>query len=124
MEVSRLGAALLLSRIQASAGDPLSLYIAIVNQSAADLAVTFPTAQQFDFALLDKHGTEYWRWSTGKVFTQNQTSISVAAGRFHVAGDALAAIPLPNPVDEYVTLIGELTSSSLPFVGRLRIDTP
>lgn len=126
MENTRFGAAVLCSRLKVSRGDPIALYVAIVNQSNDDLVVTFPTSQQFDFALRDQNGNEYWRWSTGRVFTPAATSVTVPGGPkggFHVDGDELKEVPLPDPIGQYVTLVGELPSSSIPFASRLRIET-
>ena len=127
MESTRFGAAVLTSRLKVSKGDPIAFYVAIVNQSENDLVVKFPTSQKFDFALRDKNGTEYWRWSTGKVFTQAVSVVTVPGGPrggFHVDGDELTEVPLPKQIDEYVTLVGELRSSNMPFVGTVRIETP
>lgn len=124
MEFTRFGAAVLTSKLNVSKGDAIALYVAVVNQSEGDLTVKFPTGKQFDFALLDKNGTEYWRWSTGKDFTKPESEFKVLGspkGGFHVDGDELDQIPLPNDVDEFVTLVGELPSSNLPFAGRVRI---
>jgi Intracellular proteinase inhibitor len=126
MERTRFGAAVLTSKLKVSKGDPIALYIAVVNQSEDDLVVKFPTSQQFDFALLDKKGKEYWRWSQGKVFIQVESQFKVPASPkvgFHVDGDELKEVPLPPQIDEFVTLIGELPSSNMPFTGKVRIET-
>jgi hypothetical protein len=105
-------------------GDSIGVYVAIVNLSANPLAVVFPTTQIYDFALLDDHGKEYWRWSTGQKFATLVQTITVpgsASGGFQVVGIDALNIPLPTPLPAYVTLVGELTSSNFPFTGMLRI---
>ena len=135
---TRIGAAVLSTALKVSAGDPIGLYVALVNLSVTDLVVNFPHQLQFDFALLDSTGKEYWRYSTAQPpptptppppanwQTSAASSITLtgsASGNFGVYGIALDYIPLPNPVGDYVTLVGELPSSNMPFTGTLRIET-
>lgn len=126
MSSTRFGAAVLTTKLKVSKGDVVGLYVAIVNQSKDPLVVNFPTSQQYDFALSDKDGKEYWRWSTDQVFEQVQSVVTVPGGPkggFHVDGIELKEIPLPKSIDEYVVLVGELPSSNLPFSGTIRIET-
>jgi Intracellular proteinase inhibitor len=134
-DTTRIGVAVLSTKLKVATGDPIGFYVAIANLSVTDLVVNFPPGLQFDFALRDKDGKEYWRYSTSTppptptpMLTPNPgaTSITVkgsATGGFNVDGITLDQIPLPKPLGDYVTLVGELPSSNLPFVGTLRIAT-
>lgn len=123
----RLGAALLVSKLTDDGAD-FAFYLALVNQTAAAWVVNFPSSQQFDFALADSTGNEYWRWSTGQVFTPTQTSITVKggpSGGFYVAGPVtLTKLPRPATASAYVKLTAALTSSNFPFTASCNIMTP
>lgn len=123
--MQRFGTGLLCSTLVYS-GDPaeVGLYLAIVNQSLNSLRVRFPTEQQFDFALKDHCGDEYWRWSTGRIFEQTASEIVVAGGPrggFHVFGDEVDPMPLPGAPGDFVTLEGSLLSTDLPSIAELAI---
>ncbi len=124
---NRYGVAVLSTKLSVATGDPVGFYVAIVNQSADPLVVNFPTDQQYDFSLRDSTGQEYWRWSTGQKPINTPTVITVPGGPkggFHVDGISLDHVPLPKAKGAFVTLVGELPSSDLPFMGTLRIATP
>lgn len=121
---NRYGIAVMSTQLSVAKGAPVGFYVAIANQSNDPLVVNFPTSQQYDFALRDSTGKEYWRWSTGMVFDQHLTSISVPGGPkggFNVDGISLDQIPWPTTGGNFVTLVGELPSSNLPFTGTFRI---
>ena len=123
MAYERYGAALLSSTLSYASGS-MAFYIAIVNQSEQDLVVEYPTTQEYDFALEDHRGQEYWRWSKDRVFSPALTKVTVPGGEqggFHVFGEELEELPMPDERDGHVTLVGELPSTNLPFASRLRI---
>lgn len=123
---NRYGIAVMSTQLSVAKGDPVGFFVAIVNQSADPLVINFPTSQQYDFALRDSTGNEYWRWSTGMMFEQHLTSITVPGGPkggFNVDGISLEQIPWPPTGGDFVTLVGELPSSNLPFSGTFRVAT-
>jgi hypothetical protein len=123
---NRYGIAVMSTQLSVAKGDPVGFYVAIANQSNDPLVVNFLTSQQYDFALRDSTGKEYWRWSTGMVFAQHLTLITVPGGPkggFNVNGISLDHIPWPPTAGDFVTLVGELPSSNLPFAGTFRIAT-
>ncbi|MBL0940286.1 MAG: hypothetical protein IBJ03_15430 [Gemmatimonadaceae bacterium] len=44
--------------------------IAVTNETPRRVELTFPDGHTHDFAVVDSAGTEVWRWSTGRLFTQ------------------------------------------------------
>ena len=121
---TRVGAALLTSKLTDDGAD-FAFYLVLVNQSTADWVVNFATSQQFDFALADSSGKEYWRWSTGQVFSPTLGSITAKAGGFYVIDPVtLAKLPQRTGASPYVQLTATLTSSNFPFTATCNITTP
>ena len=119
--MQRYGVAILSSHLEYSDGD-LWFFVVMVNQSDHELLLHFSSEQKFDFALVTPGGDEYWRWSTGQHFSQNKSMVTVPAGGFHILDVELDTLPLPDSdTPDYITLHGELLSTSMPFTGQLRI---
>ena len=119
----RLGAALLSSSLQ-DTGQGFHIWLALVNQTSSNWVIQFASAQQFDFALADDKGNEYWRWSTGRTFDPNPTSVTVMAQGFFVLGPVdLASLPHPKTVGAFVTLSGFLTAEAPLFSARVNVTT-
>ncbi|MGD9518318.1 MAG: BsuPI-related putative proteinase inhibitor [Armatimonadota bacterium] len=53
-----------------SRGDTLTAVLTVRNDDQAPVDLTFPTGKTYDFTLTDAAGTEVWRWSADKAFTQ------------------------------------------------------
>jgi hypothetical protein len=51
--------------------DDVKIALHVVNNAARTIEVRFPDARTHDFAILDSAGTEVWRWSRGRLFTQS-----------------------------------------------------
>ena len=124
MKTQRFGVALLASSLTYQ-GEALALQLAVVNQSPRELSVAFSTTQRYDFALLDHEGREYWRWSDGRAFDPAVEMLTVPGGPqggFHLFGEELERLPLPQERGDFVTLVGELPAQDMPFQARLRIE--
>lgn len=107
---------------QPYASGSIKLYVAVSNDSRADLTIQFDTAQRFDFALKDPKGAEYWRWSAEQEFEQVAGSITVKSRRTYAFDIDLAELPTPagdRPL--FVDLEGKLTSSDITFTAVLRL---
>ena len=62
----------------AKPGQSVRLTIRLVNNGGTPAALAFPTSQKYDFWISDG-GREVWRWSAGKVFTQDVTRQEIGA---------------------------------------------
>ena len=51
-------------------GSTVRLALRVTNLAKHFVEVNFPSGQTHEFVILDSVGTEVWRWSTGKMFTQ------------------------------------------------------
>ena len=60
-------------------GQPVALTLAVENAGAAPVAVTAPTAQRYDFAVL-RDGREIWRWSADRAFPAQVTEWTIGPG--------------------------------------------
>ncbi|MDB4948160.1 MAG: hypothetical protein JWM27_809 [Gemmatimonadetes bacterium] len=71
----------LVSSLQvAPQADGVHLVLQVTNAGSAPVALTFGTGQSFDFAVA-RGGTELWRWSADRMFTQAVRETSVAPGQ-------------------------------------------
>lgn len=57
----------------------VTLAFVVRNESDAPVSLRFPTAQQHDFAIVDRAGTTVWRWSDGKAFGDAPTTRTIPA---------------------------------------------
>lgn len=65
-----------------SAGQQIQFVVNIRNRSSVSQTLTFPTAQIYDFYVIDAGTTDVvWHWSAAHTFTQSTTSLSFSAGQ-------------------------------------------
>lgn len=62
------------------AGDSVLLTLHATNVSGRALKLEYPSAQRYDFAVLDGAGATVWQWSADRQFAQVVSSEEVAAG--------------------------------------------
>ena len=60
----------------AKAGQSVRLTIRLVNNGGTATDLTFPTSQRYDFWVTDG-STEVWRWSAGRMFTQEVNRLQI-----------------------------------------------
>lgn len=63
-----------------AAADTVVFTLAVTNAGAAPVTLEVPTAQRYDFAVLDG-SREAWRWSAGRGFAQALGSETLAPGQ-------------------------------------------
>lgn len=64
-----------------ASGQQIQFVLSVRNRSTTAQTVTFNTAQQSNFAVLESgSATEVWTWSLGQSFGQSQTSLTWQAG--------------------------------------------
>ncbi|MDO8586893.1 MAG: BsuPI-related putative proteinase inhibitor [Armatimonadota bacterium] len=61
-------------------GKPVRMELVVMNNTDRVMLFTFSSGQQFDF-WVTRDGTEVWRWSRGKFFTQALTHLNLAPGQ-------------------------------------------
>jgi hypothetical protein len=62
------------------AGDTVSFDLSVANGGDAPVTLTFATSQRYDFVVVDASGTEVWRWSADRMFTQAISESTVPPG--------------------------------------------
>jgi hypothetical protein len=101
--------------------DSLRFSLAVTNAGAAPLTLRFPTAQRYDFAVLDG-ARELWRWSADRGFGQALGTETLAPGQTRTWTEAWrpAAALRGRPL----TAVGVLTSSSHRVERRSPVRVP
>ena len=61
-------------------GDTVSFELHVTNSTDRPVAVTFPSAQKFEFVVTRGNGEELWRASAGMAFGQVVTTETLSAG--------------------------------------------
>ena len=56
--------------LDVSVGPTVNLALRVENDSDKRIELTFASGQTHDFVVLDEAGTEVWRWSADRMFTQ------------------------------------------------------
>lgn len=91
--------------------DSVVLVLKVVNGSAADVDVAFPSGQRFDFQVLERpSGRVVWTWSADKMFTAALAQQRIAARETL----AFSTVWKPSAPGDYVVR-GVFTSSSHPL---------
>jgi len=73
---SGLRLTILVSHTDVERGASISVQLALVNEGARDVTVTFTSSQRFDLVVKDAAGHEVFHWSAGMFFVQSQTAES------------------------------------------------
>ncbi len=97
------------------------LGLTVLNRSDRPRSFTLPTSQSYDFVVVAGAGREVWRWSTGRMFAQMLTEVTLAPGEsktFSETWDQLCDDGRPAPVGAY-RLVG-----SVPVLTGLAISPP
>jgi hypothetical protein len=96
--------------------EPHALHFALklTNDSKKHVELSFPSGQQYDFAVLDSVGREVYRWGAGRMFTQSvQNKLIEGEDTMHI--DERAELTLPH--GKYVA-VATLRSSNFPISER------
>lgn len=64
-------------------GQSVELTLAVTNAGPAPMALTAPSSQLYDFAILGR-GREVWRWSAGQMFLTVLTRLTIPSGESRV----------------------------------------
>ncbi len=95
-------------------GQPVRMTLRVVNTSGKSVIYNFGSGQRFDIAAANAAGTQVWDWASGKLFTQNLSSLSVAPGKalvYNMVWNGRDASGHPVPPGVY-TLSAHLTSDN------------
>ena len=77
---ARPGEPVVAPSVDVRVGREVEFALQVVNTGAKRVEVTFPTGRTHDFVVLDSSGTEVWRWSRSRMFTQALQSRTIGAG--------------------------------------------
>ena len=86
----------------------------LTNESKKHVELTFPSGQQYDFAVMDSAGREVYRWGAGRMFTQSVQNTLLDGGKT-MNIDERAETTLPH--GKYVA-VATLRSSNYPIQQR------
>lgn len=106
------GAAELVSSLRVEAGDTVVLTLQVTNPTAAPVTFNFSSGQTYDFVVRPAgSGSEAWRWSAERGFTQALQTLTLAPGATWTFGGRWT--PPAGTRGEF-TAAGRLTSSDRP----------
>ncbi|MDR7483581.1 MAG: BsuPI-related putative proteinase inhibitor [Armatimonadota bacterium] len=92
-------------------GEPVSIFLRVVNSAASPVAVTFPSSQQFDL-IVRQRGALIWQWSHDKAFLQVIREVPLAPGETRTFSGTWDQRDLqgrqvdPGTYDVYVAFLG------------------
>ena len=108
------------------AGQAVRMTFRVVNTSGKAVTYNFGSGQRFDIAATNAAGTQVWDWASGKLFTQNLSSLSVAPGKalvYNAVWNGRDASGHSLPPGVY-TLSAHLTSDNQPAItGGVVVNT-
>lgn len=95
------------------------LSLDVANATRNHVELTFPNGKRYDFTVVDSTGHEVWRWSAGRMFTQN------VQNRQLPSGDMMQVAELwKNPAPGKYTAIATLNSTNYPVEERQDFVVP
>lgn len=90
----------------------------VTNAGRKNVELTFPSGQQYDFAVVDARGREVYRWGATRMFTQSLQNKSLDGGDT-LRIDESADLALPH--GRYVA-VATLRSSNYPVQQRAEFE--
>ena len=91
-------------------GGDVRFNLRVVNTSAKNVEVNFPSGQAYDFVVMDSVGREVWRWSSDRIFTQSVRNKLLGKGQSIDASEKWS----PARAGKF-TAVAQLTSSNYPI---------
>ncbi len=86
----------------------------VANASRKHVELTFPSGQRYDFAVIDSTGHEVWRWSAGRMFTQNMQNKQLPSGDAMQVAETWSDAPAGR-----YTAVATLKSTNYPVEDRV-----
>ena len=93
--------------------------LAVENPGKHRVELSFPDGRTKEFVVYDAAGREVWRWSRGRLFTQNMQTKMLASGDSVVYAERWAA-----PAPGRYTVVAQLRSANYPIVKQTAFVVP
>ncbi len=107
-------------------GQAVRMTFKVVNTSGKAVTYNFGSGQRFDVTATNAAGTPVWEWASGKLFSQNLSSLPVAPGKaltYNAVWNGRGTSGHPLPPGVY-TLSAHLTSDNRPAItGGVVVNT-
>jgi len=97
-----------------TASGEVRFVIAVENASRKSVELDFPNGRTHDFVVYREDGTEVWRWSTGRLFTQGMQNVLLES-RDSVRYTERWSVPAKGRY----TLVAQLLSENYPVSQRV-----
>ena len=114
------------SKAAYNSGQAVRITFRVVNTSGKTVEYSFGSGQRYDITASNSDGKQIWDWATGKLFSQNLSTVSVAPGKaltYQAAWNGRDASNHPLPPGTY-TLNAHLTSDNRPGItGGVVVNT-
>lgn len=113
-------------RASYKSGQAVRMTFKVVNTSNKAVTYNFGSGQRFDVTATNAAGTPLWDWASGKLFSQNLSSLPVAPGKalsYNAVWNGRDASGHPLPPGVY-TLSAHLVSDNRPAItGGVIVNT-
>jgi len=80
-DLSKLKVTLSTDKSSYEVNETVTIKLLATNTGDNNITLTFPDAQLADFEILNEQGEQIYLWSSGKVFAQMLTNITITAGK-------------------------------------------
>jgi hypothetical protein len=103
------------SSFDVKVGRHVKFALRVTNHGAKRIELNFPSGQTHDVVVLDTKGREVWRWSAGRMFTQNLQNKTLASNETITVEEEWA----PTSRDGTFTAVMSLNSTNHPVEQRV-----
>jgi hypothetical protein len=101
-----------------AAANTLHFALNVTNAGKKGVELTFPSGQEYDFAVQDSVGREVYRWGKGRMFTQSLQNKVIGGGEtMRFEEHAPASLPRGS-----YTAVATLRSSNYPVQERVAFE--
>jgi hypothetical protein len=115
------------SKAEYKPGQAVRITFKVINTSGKRITYNFGSGQRYDIAATNAAGIQVWRWSQGKLFTQNLASVSIAPGKtlvYHAVWNEHDSHRRGSVPPGVYTLSAHLTSNNRPAItGGVIVNT-
>lgn len=108
------------SSLDVSVRDGVHFSLHVTNRTGEKVEVRFTSGQTYDFVVLDRAGTEVWRWSADRMFTQAMQTRMLDPDETITFTEAWQ----PDSLHGEFVAVGKLNSTNYPVEQRVEFSLP
>jgi hypothetical protein len=104
--------------------DTVLLRLLVRNDAQEPIKLLFPSAQTYDFRLLDSEGKVWWQWSRGRVFAQVVVERVLQPGEQYEIQERLPLGQVAGLQPGRYLVVGELPGNAQSYPHYIRVGEP